>query len=130
MELDQELDRVDELDQELDRVDELDRVEGRVGELDRVEGRVGSLLGSLNFKAVVIEVIYDKVPGPRWGFGFVTMSPVSEVEAAAQEFNGYLTLSQGESYQPRLDLRNRGLASENQALEAIGSLLKLIHPTP
>ncbi|CAA7021757.1 unnamed protein product [Microthlaspi erraticum] len=41
-----------------------------------------------------------------------------------------LTLSQGESYQPRLDLRNRGLASENQALEAIGSLLKLIHPTP
>ncbi|CAA7028401.1 unnamed protein product [Microthlaspi erraticum] len=50
----------------------------------------GSLLGSLNFKAVVIEVIYDKVPGPRWGFGFVTMSPVSEVEAAAQEFNGYL----------------------------------------
>ncbi|CAA7052955.1 unnamed protein product [Microthlaspi erraticum] len=32
------------------------------------------------------------------------------------------TLSQGGGYQPRNDLRNRGLASENQTLEAIRPL--------
>ncbi|XP_019198942.1 PREDICTED: 29 kDa ribonucleoprotein A, chloroplastic-like [Ipomoea nil] len=35
------------------------------------------------------EVIYDKQTGRSRGFGFVTMSTVEEVEAAAQQFNGY-----------------------------------------
>ncbi|KAF2312080.1 hypothetical protein GH714_028084 [Hevea brasiliensis] len=34
-------------------------------------------------------VIYDKVTGRSRGFGFVTMSTTEEVEAAAQQFNGY-----------------------------------------
>ncbi|KAF8046028.1 hypothetical protein N665_4105s0001 [Sinapis alba] len=37
----------------------------------------------------MVEVIYDKVTGRSRGFGFVTMSSVSEVEAAAQQFNDY-----------------------------------------
>ncbi|XP_018485991.1 29 kDa ribonucleoprotein, chloroplastic [Raphanus sativus] len=37
----------------------------------------------------MVEVIYDKVTGRSRGFGFVTMSTASEVEAAAQQFNGY-----------------------------------------
>ncbi|CAH8391912.1 unnamed protein product [Eruca vesicaria subsp. sativa] len=37
----------------------------------------------------MVEVIYDKVTGRSRGFGFVTMSSVSEAEAAAQQFNGY-----------------------------------------
>ncbi|CAN7115641.1 unnamed protein product [Brassica rapa subsp. narinosa] len=37
----------------------------------------------------MVEVIYDKETGRSRGFGFVTMSSVSEVEAAAQQFNGY-----------------------------------------
>ncbi|KAM7468185.1 hypothetical protein LguiB_015747 [Lonicera macranthoides] len=37
----------------------------------------------------MVEVIYDKVTGRSRGFGFVTMSSVAEVEAAAQQFNGY-----------------------------------------
>ncbi|CAL1379229.1 unnamed protein product [Linum trigynum] len=37
----------------------------------------------------MVEVIYDKVTGRSRGFGFVTMSSVQEVEAAAQQFNGY-----------------------------------------
>ncbi|CAH8362722.1 unnamed protein product [Eruca vesicaria subsp. sativa] len=37
----------------------------------------------------MVEVIYDKVTGRSRGFGFVTMSSVSEVEAAEQQFNGY-----------------------------------------
>ncbi|CAD5320619.1 unnamed protein product [Arabidopsis thaliana] len=37
----------------------------------------------------MVEVIYDKITGRSRGFGFVTMSSVSEVEAAAQQFNGY-----------------------------------------
>ncbi|CAN6832092.1 unnamed protein product [Brassica oleracea] len=40
-------------------------------------------------KVEMVEVIYDKVTGRSRGFGFVTMSSVSEVEAAAQQFNGY-----------------------------------------
>ncbi|CAA7018077.1 unnamed protein product [Microthlaspi erraticum] len=47
-----------------------------------------------------------------------------------ESYKELTSLSQGESYHPRHDLRNRGLASESQALEAVGSLLKLIHPTP
>ncbi|KAF3515773.1 hypothetical protein DY000_02061261 [Brassica cretica] len=35
------------------------------------------------------KVIYDKVTGRSRGFGFVTMSTAAEVEAAAQQFNGY-----------------------------------------
>ncbi|XP_013626566.1 PREDICTED: RNA-binding protein CP29B, chloroplastic-like [Brassica oleracea var. oleracea] len=37
----------------------------------------------------MVEVIYDKVTGRSRGFGFVTMSSVSEVEAAEQQFKGY-----------------------------------------
>ncbi|EOY07849.1 RNA-binding family protein isoform 2 [Theobroma cacao] len=37
----------------------------------------------------MVEVIYDKVTGRSRGFGFVTMSTAEEVEAAAQQFNGY-----------------------------------------
>ncbi|KAK7345559.1 hypothetical protein VNO77_16164 [Canavalia gladiata] len=37
----------------------------------------------------MVEVIYDKTTGRSRGFGFVTMSSVEEVEAAAQQFNGY-----------------------------------------
>ncbi|CAH2058927.1 unnamed protein product [Thlaspi arvense] len=37
----------------------------------------------------MVEVIYDKVTGRSRGFGFVTMSSASEVEAAEQQFNGY-----------------------------------------
>ncbi|KAG6403758.1 hypothetical protein SASPL_135989 [Salvia splendens] len=37
----------------------------------------------------MVEVIYDKATGRSRGFGFVTMSTVEEVEAAAQQFNGY-----------------------------------------
>lgn len=36
------------------------------------------------------QVIYDKETGRSRGFGFVTMSTVEEVEAAAQQFNGYV----------------------------------------
>lgn len=37
-----------------------------------------------------MQVIYDKLTGRSRGFGFVTMSTVEEVEAAAQQFNGYV----------------------------------------
>jgi nucleolin len=37
----------------------------------------------------MVEVIYDKVTGRSRGFGFVTMSSIEEVEAVAQQFNGY-----------------------------------------
>uniref|UniRef100_A0A6V7QSZ6 RRM domain-containing protein n=1 Tax=Ananas comosus var. bracteatus TaxID=296719 RepID=A0A6V7QSZ6_ANACO len=37
----------------------------------------------------MVEVIYDKLTGRSRGFGFVTMSTIEEVEAAAQQFNGY-----------------------------------------
>jgi len=37
----------------------------------------------------MVEVIYDKTTGRSRGFGFVTMSTIEEVEAAAQQFNGY-----------------------------------------
>ncbi|CAN8287394.1 unnamed protein product [Cochlearia groenlandica] len=37
----------------------------------------------------MVEVIYDKITGRSRGFGFVTMSSASEVEAAAQQFNNY-----------------------------------------
>ncbi|KAI3447587.1 hypothetical protein Pfo_004252 [Paulownia fortunei] len=37
----------------------------------------------------MVEVIYDKMTGRSRGFGFVTMSTIQEVEAAAQQFNGY-----------------------------------------
>jgi len=38
------------------------------------------------------QVIYDKTTGRSRGFGFVTMSSVEEVEAAVQQFNGYVSL--------------------------------------
>uniref|UniRef100_A0A7N0RHE6 RRM domain-containing protein n=1 Tax=Kalanchoe fedtschenkoi TaxID=63787 RepID=A0A7N0RHE6_KALFE len=37
----------------------------------------------------MVEVIYDKMTGRSRGFGFVTMSTIEEVQAAAQQFNGY-----------------------------------------
>ena len=36
-------------------------------------------------------MIYDKTTGRSRGFGFVTMSSIHEVEAAAQQFNGYVS---------------------------------------
>jgi hypothetical protein len=39
------------------------------------------------------QVIYDKTTGRSRGFGFVTMSTAEEVEAAAQQFNGYVSTS-------------------------------------
>lgn len=38
-----------------------------------------------------VQVIYDKVTGRSRGFGFVTMSSVEDVEAAAQKLNGYVS---------------------------------------
>ncbi|KAF0911787.1 hypothetical protein E2562_012288 [Oryza meyeriana var. granulata] len=38
----------------------------------------------------MVEVIYDKLTGRSRGFGFVTMSTVEEVEAAVEQFNGYI----------------------------------------
>nr|XP_023899022.1 RNA-binding protein CP29B, chloroplastic-like [Quercus suber] len=55
----------------------------------------------------MVEVIYDKTTGRSRGFGFVTMSSVEEVEAAAQQFNGYdlkgrpLRVSQADAKPPR-----------------------------
>ncbi|KAH9613751.1 hypothetical protein KSS87_021186 [Heliosperma pusillum] len=37
----------------------------------------------------MVEVIYDKATGRSRGFGFVTMSSTEEVQAAAQQFDGY-----------------------------------------
>lgn len=36
-------------------------------------------------------MIYDKTTGRSRGFGFVTMSSAQEVEAAARQFNGYVS---------------------------------------
>ncbi|RLN19827.1 RNA-binding protein CP29B, chloroplastic-like [Panicum miliaceum] len=38
----------------------------------------------------MVEVIYDKLTGRSRGFGFVIMSSVEEVEAAVEQFNGYV----------------------------------------
>jgi RNA recognition motif-containing protein len=40
-----------------------------------------------------LQVIYDKTTGRSRGFGFVTMSSADEAEAAAQQLNGYVSLS-------------------------------------
>ena len=36
-------------------------------------------------------MIYDKATGRSRGFGYVTLSSVDEVEAAAKQFNGYVS---------------------------------------
>lgn len=38
-----------------------------------------------------LQVIYDKQSGRSRGFGFVTMSTIEEVEAATQQFNGFVS---------------------------------------
>ncbi|XVE96700.1 hypothetical protein REPUB_Repub02eG0245400 [Reevesia pubescens] len=50
--------------------------------------QLAGLFGSAG-NVEMVEVIYDKVTGRSRGFGFVTMSTAEEVEAAAQQFNGY-----------------------------------------
>ncbi|GMJ02995.1 hypothetical protein like AT2G37220 [Hibiscus trionum] len=50
--------------------------------------QLAGLFGSVG-NVQMVEVIYDKVTGRSRGFGFVTMSTTEEVEAAAQQFNGY-----------------------------------------
>ncbi|XWS59670.1 hypothetical protein CRYUN_Cryun08bG0141700 [Craigia yunnanensis] len=50
--------------------------------------QLADLFGSAG-NVEMVEVIYDKVTGRSRGFGFVTMSTAAEVEAAAQQFNGY-----------------------------------------
>lgn len=40
-----------------------------------------------------LQVIYDKMTGNSRGFAFVTMSSAAEAEAAAQQFNNYVSLS-------------------------------------
>eukprot|EP00262_Sarcandra_glabra_P003332 TRINITY_DN1398_c4_g1_i1.p1 TRINITY_DN1398_c4_g1~~TRINITY_DN1398_c4_g1_i1.p1 ORF type:complete len:289 (+),score=52.40 TRINITY_DN1398_c4_g1_i1:32-868(+) len=64
----------------------------------------------------MVEVIYDKLTGRSRGFGFVTMSTVEEVEAAAQQFNGFefqgRSLRVNSGPPPRKDdLSSRGLRS-------------------
>lgn len=49
-----------------------------------------SISGLLNCNP--LQVIYDKITGRSRGFAFVTMSTVEEVEAAVQEFNGYVSV--------------------------------------
>ncbi|XVF07896.1 hypothetical protein REPUB_Repub06bG0178600 [Reevesia pubescens] len=50
--------------------------------------QLADLFGSAG-NVEMVEVIYDKITGRSRGFGFVTMSRTEEVEAAAQQFNGY-----------------------------------------
>lgn len=45
-----------------------------------------------DFDLALLQVIYDKLSGRSRGFGFVTMSTVEEVEAAVQQFNGYVSV--------------------------------------
>nr|KJB62439.1 hypothetical protein B456_009G416900 [Gossypium raimondii] len=52
-------------------------------------GNVQMVERGLRFSLNSSIVIYDKVTGRSRGFGFVTMSTTEEVEAAAQQFNGY-----------------------------------------
>lgn len=39
-----------------------------------------------------MQVIYDKITGRSRGFGFVTMSSTEEVQAAVEQFNGYVSM--------------------------------------
>jgi len=60
------------------------------------EGFFGSPLGRIELGRDLFlcfgQVIYDKTTGRSRGFGFVTMSTAEEVEAAVQQFNGYVSL--------------------------------------
>ncbi|XWS66880.1 hypothetical protein CRYUN_Cryun05aG0238800 [Craigia yunnanensis] len=50
--------------------------------------QLAGLFGSAG-NVEMVEVIYDKITGRSRGFAFVTMSTMEEVEAAAQQFDGY-----------------------------------------
>ncbi|GMN39158.1 hypothetical protein TIFTF001_008393 [Ficus carica] len=61
----------------------------RAGNVEMVEHlNIVEMVEHLN-NVEMVEVIYDKTTGRSRGFGFVTMSSIGEVEAAAQQFNGY-----------------------------------------
>ncbi|VVB06017.1 unnamed protein product [Arabis nemorensis] len=74
----------------------------------------------------MVEVIYDKVTGRSRGFGFVTMSTAAEVEAAAQQFNGYefegrpLRVNAGPPPPKREDSFSRGPRSGGYGSERSG----------
>ncbi|KAI4318879.1 hypothetical protein MLD38_032536 [Melastoma candidum] len=82
----------------------------------------------------MVEVIYDKETGRSRGFGFVTMSSVEEVEAAAQRFNGYeldgraLRVNSGpaprrrDSPLPRMGNSSRGSTSNSSNRVFVGNL--------
>ncbi|XP_062215485.1 RNA-binding protein CP29B, chloroplastic-like [Phragmites australis] len=86
---------------------ELDTVgaEGQVGVEEEFSEELRVFVGNLPFSVdsaqlaglfeqagsvEMVEVIYDKLTGRSRGFGFVTMSSVEEVEAAVEQFNGYV----------------------------------------
>ncbi|KAI4341938.1 hypothetical protein MLD38_026607 [Melastoma candidum] len=82
----------------------------------------------------MVEVIYDKETGRSRGFGFVTMSSVEEVEAAAQQFNGYeldgraLRVNSGPAPRrrdaplPRMGNGSRGSSSNSSNRVFVGNL--------
>ncbi|CAA7059679.1 unnamed protein product [Microthlaspi erraticum] len=74
-------------------------------------------------------VVYDEVKKSSRSNSSTKDSSRVEQSTSSIEFSGN-RVTELDRAQPRNDLRNKGLASENQTLEAIGSLPKLIHPTP
>lgn len=56
----------------------------------RVGCEMQGLYGKVIEVVTILQVIYDKLTGRSRGFGFVTMSSKAEVEAAEQQFNGYV----------------------------------------
>ncbi|KAK9755587.1 hypothetical protein RND81_01G036600 [Saponaria officinalis] len=76
----------------------------------------------------MVEVIYDKETGRSRGFGFVTMSSPEEVEAAAQQFNGYeldgrpLRVNAGPPPPKRDDFAPRGGRGGGRSFESTNRL--------